>query len=65
MNLFFDSNVPALPKYPYWEKTTNLVKVMSDVLFEEIASIVSDCSQELNHGAFVSLASDFYKDQFR
>lgn len=64
MTKFLDRNAPALPKYPYWRKAMRMVKVISDVVFEEVTCIIKDCSLELN-GPFASLASDFYKDMHR
>lgn len=64
MTRFLDRNAPALSKYPYWRKAMRMVKVISDVVFEEITCIIKDCSLELN-GPFASLASDFYKDMHR
>lgn len=64
MTRFLDQNAPALPKYPYWKSAMRMVKVISDVLFEEVTCIIKDCSLELN-GPFASLASDFHKDLHR
>jgi hypothetical protein len=65
MTTFLAGNVKTIVQYPYWAKAMKLVRVITDVVMEEVASIVSDCSRELNHGPFASLASDFYRDANR
>jgi hypothetical protein len=57
MKTFLAANVKTIVQYPYWAKAMKLVRVITDVVMEEVASIVSDCSRELNHGPFASLAS--------
>ena len=64
METFLEENVINLNKLPHRLCYNKMVRVSCDVIMEEIASIINECSVELD-GPFVSLAADHYRDRAR
>jgi hypothetical protein len=61
MECFFQENVPLLKKFPNPQKIIKYICMEIDILFDAVASFVSQCAKTL-HGPFPSLAS--YRQEY-